>query len=134
LLQTLASAVPEGPRLLSDLARDSAHRPVVLLARRPELRPPDAAPEEATLMMVGTFLELLERGGPEAVTEQLNRFPPGQRKEFAHTVLASGFPAPETLEEFRTLGAAPLRPGPPQPHTAAHVTWTQRTRPKRPRR
>ena len=57
-------------------------------------------------MMVGTLLELLELGGPEAVTEQLNQFPPGQRKEFARTVLASGFPVPETLEEFRTLVAA----------------------------
>ena len=85
-------------------------------------------------MMVGTLLELLELGGPEAVTEQLNRFPPGRRKEFARTVLASGFPVPETLEEFRTLVTAPLLHGPPQPHTAAHVTRTQRTRPKRPRR
>jgi hypothetical protein len=134
LLQTLASAVPEGPQLLSDLARDPGHRPVVLLARRPELRPPDATQEEATWMMVGTLLELLELGGPEAVTEQLNRFPPGRRKELARTVLASGFPVPETIEEFRTLVAAPLLDGPPQPHTAAHVTRTQRTRPKRPRR
>jgi hypothetical protein len=134
LLQTLASAVPEGPQLLSDLARDPRHRPVVLLVRRPELRPPDATPEEATWMVVGTLLELLELGGPEAVKEQLNRFPPGRRKELARTVLASGFPVPETLEEFRTLIAAPLLHGPPQPHTAAHVTRTQRTRPKRPRR
>ncbi len=134
LLQTLAGAVPEGPQLLNDLARDPGHRPVVLLARRPDLHPSDATPEEATWMMVGTLLELLELGGPEAVTEQLNQFPPGRRKEFARTVLASGFPVPETLEEFRTLVAAPLLHGPPQPHTAAHVTRTQRTRPKRPRR
>jgi hypothetical protein len=66
------------------------------------------------------------------VTEQLNQFPPGQRKEFARTVLASGFPASETLEEFRTLVAAPILHGPPQPHTAVHITRTQRTRPKRP--
>jgi hypothetical protein len=134
LLQTLASAVPEGPQLLSDLAGDPEHRPVVLLARRPELRPPDATPEEATWMMVGTFLELLELGGPEAVTEQLNRFPAGRRKELARTVLASGFPVPETMEEFRTLVAAPILHGLPHPHTAAHVTRTQRTRPRRPRR
>jgi hypothetical protein len=134
LLQTLASAVPEGPQLLSKLARDPEHGPVVLLARRPQLRPPDATPEEATWMMVGTFLELLELGGPAAVTEQLDQFPPGQRKEFVRTVLASGFPVSETLEEFRTLVAAPLLHGPPQPHTAVHITRTQRTRPKRPRR
>jgi hypothetical protein len=134
LLQTLASAVPEGPQLLDDLARDPKHRPVVLLARRPDLRPPDATPEEATWMMVGSLLELLELGGPEAVTEQLTQFPSGQRKELARTVLASGFPVPETLEEFRTLVAAPLLHGRPQPNPAAHLTRTQRTRPKRPRR
>jgi hypothetical protein len=85
-------------------------------------------------MMAGTFLELLELGGPEAVTEQFDQFPPGRRKELARAVLASGFPVPETLEEFRTLVAAPILHGPPQPHTAARVTRTQRTRPKRPRR
>jgi hypothetical protein len=107
---------------------------VALLARRPELRPPDATPEEATWMMIGTLLELLELGGPEAVTEQLSQFPPGQRNELARTVLASGFPVPETLEEFRTLVAAPILHGPPQPHPTAHGTRTQRTRPKRRRR
>ena len=84
-------------------------------------------------MMVGIFLELLELGGPEAVTEQLSQFPPGRRKEMVRTVLASGFPVPETLEEFRTLVAAPLLHGPPRPHPTAHVTRTQRTRPKRSR-
>ena len=84
-------------------------------------------------MMIGSLMELLEIGGPEAVTEQLAQFPPGQRKELARTVLASGFPVPETLEEFRTLVAAPILYGPPRPHAAAHVTRTQRTIPKRPR-
>jgi hypothetical protein len=85
-------------------------------------------------MMTGSLLELLELGGPEAVTEQLSQFPAGQRKELARTVLASGFPVPETLEEFRTLVAAPILHRAPRPHPAAHVTRTQRTRPKRPRR
>jgi hypothetical protein len=84
--------------------------------------------------MTGSLLELLELGGPEAVTEQLSQFPSGRRKELARTVLASGFPVPETLEEFRTLVAAPILHGPPQPSSAAHVTRTQRTRPKRPHR
>ena len=85
-------------------------------------------------MMIGTLLELLELGGPEAVIEQLSQFPSGQRKELARTVLASGFPVPETLEEFRTLVAAPILHGSPQPSSVAHVTRTQRTRPRRPRR
>lgn len=134
LLQTLAGAVPEGPQILADLSRDPRRRPVALLARRADLRPENATAEEATWMMVGSLLELLELGGPETVTEQLSQFPPGQRKELARTVLASGFPVPETLEEFRTLVAAPILHGPPQPHPAAHVTRTQRTRTKRPRR
>lgn len=134
LLQTLVGAVPEGPRLLADLSRDPGHRPVALLARRAEVRPANATPEEATWMMIGSMLELLELGGPEAVTEQLSQLPSGRRKELVRTVLASGFPVPETIEEFRTLVAAPILHGPPQPHTAAHVTRTQRTRPKRPRR
>ena len=134
LLQTLVGAVPEGPRLLADLSRDSGHRPVALLARRAEVRPAKATPEEATWMMIGSILELLELGGPEAVTGQLSQLPSGRRKELVRTVLASGFPVPETIEEFRTLVAAPILHGPPQPHTAAHVTRTQRTRPKRPRR
>jgi hypothetical protein len=49
-------------------------------------------------------------------------------------VLASGFPVPETLEEFRALVAAPILHGSSQPHTATRVTRTQRTRPKRPHR
>ena len=85
-------------------------------------------------MIVGSLLELLELGGPEAVTEQLSQLPPGHRKELARTVLASGFPVPETLEEFRTLVAAPILYGTPRAHPAAHVTRTQRTRPKRPHR
>jgi hypothetical protein len=134
LLQTLVNAIPEGPGLLDDLARSPGRRPVVLLARRPELRPQDATPEEGTWMMIGSLLELLELGGPEAVTEQLAQFPPGQRKEFVRTVLASGFPVPETMEEFRSLVAAPILHGPLRPHPAAQVTRTQRTRPKRSRR
>ena len=134
LLQALAAAVPEGPQLLADMGRDPARRPVALLARRAEVRPANASPEEASWMITGSLLELLELGGPEAVTAQLAQLPPGQRKELVRSVLASGFPVPETLEEFRTLVATPILHGPPQPHPAAHVTRTQRTHPRRPRR
>jgi hypothetical protein len=134
MLQVLASAVPEGPRLLADLSRDPRHRPIALLARRPEIRPGNATPEEAAWMMAGSLLELLELGGPEAVTEQLSQVPSGQREEIVRTVLASGFPVPEALEEFRALVAAPILHGTPPPRPAAHVTRTARTRPRRPRR
>ena len=76
----------------------------------------------------------MSSGGPEAVIEQLSQFPSGQRKEFVRTVLASRFPAPEALEEFRVLVAAPILHGPPRPDAADHVTRTQRSRPRRPRR
>jgi hypothetical protein len=133
LLQTLASAVPEGPQLLADLARDPLRRPVAVLAQRADIRPGNATAEEAGWMIAGSLLELLELGGPEAVTEQLRQLPPGQRKEIVRTVLASGFPVPETLDEFRAMVAAPILHGPPQTHPA-HVAWTQRTRPRHPRR
>jgi hypothetical protein len=134
LLQTLVRDVPEGPQILANLARDPGQRPIALLAQRSDIRPGNATAEEAGWMMVGSLLELLELGGPEAVIAQLSQFPPGKAKELARAVLASGFPAPETLEEFRALVAAPVLHGPPQPHSLVHVTRTQRTRPKRPRR
>jgi hypothetical protein len=93
----------------------------------------DGLRHAAAVALAARDLELLELGGPEAVTEQLAQFPSGQRKEFVRTVLSSGFPVRETLEEFRTLVAAPILHGTPRPHPT-HVTRTQRTRPKRPRR
>ena len=134
LLQTLVRDVPEGPQILAGLARDPRRRPVAVLAQRDGIRPGNATPEEAGWMITGSLLELLELGGPEAVIEQLSQFPSGQRKELVRTVLASRFPVPETLEEFRTLVAAPVLHGPPPPPAPAHVTRTQRTRPRRPRR
>lgn len=134
LLQTLASSVPEGTQLLADLARDPSHRPIAVLAQRADIRPGNATPEEASWMVAGSLLELLELGGPESVADQLSQFPSGQRKELVRTVLASGFPVAETLEEFRTPVAAPVLHGPPPPHPSAHVTRTQRARPSRPRR
>lgn len=133
LLQTLVRDVPEGAQILADLARDPRRRPIAVLAQRADIHPGNASAEEAGWMITGSLLELLELGGPEAVIEQLTRLPSGQRKEITRTILASGFPVQETLEEFRTLVAAPIVHGSPQPHPAP-VIRTQRTRPRRPRR
>jgi len=73
--------------------------------------------------MAGSVLELLEIGGPEAVREQL--------KDIVRAVSASGYPAPETLEEFRTLVAEPILHAQVRPHA---VQGTRRPRPRKPHR
>ena len=131
LLKTLARSVPEGTELLAELIRDPALGPVVLLAERDDLSPQDADPDEAAWIMAGSLLELLEIGGPEAVREQLENLPPAQRKDIVRAVSASGYPAPETLEEFRTLVAEPILHTPARPHA---VQGTRRPRSGKPHR
>ena len=117
--------------MLAELIRDPALGPVVLLAERDDLSPQDADPDEAAWIMAGSVLELLEIGGPEAVREQLKNLPPVQRKDIVRAVSASGYPAPETLEEFRTLVAEPILHAQVRPHA---VQGTRRPRPRKPHR
>lgn len=131
LLTTLTRSVPEGAELLAELIRDPDLGPVVLLAQREDLSPQDATPEEATWIMAGSLLELLEIGGPAAVREQLGELPPAERKDIVRAVSASGYPAPETLEEFRTLVAEPILHAPARPHA---VPGKRRPRPRKPHR
>jgi hypothetical protein len=133
LLKTLAGGVPDGAELLAELTRDPDLGPVVLLAERDDLSPQDATPDEAAWIMAGSLLELLEIGGPEAAREQLEGLPPAQRKDIVRAVSASGYPAQETLEEFRTLVAEPILHAPARPH-AAHGTAARRPRPRKPHR
>jgi hypothetical protein len=81
--------------------------------------------------MAGSLLELLEIGGPEAVREQLKNLPRAQREDIVRAVSASGYPAPETLEEFRTLVAEPILHAPARPYA---VQGTRRPRPRKPHR
>jgi hypothetical protein len=83
--------------------------------------------------MAGSLLELLEIGGPEAAREQLKGLPPAQRKDIVRAVSASGYPAPETLEEFRTLVAEPILHAPARPH-AVQGTAARRPRHRKPHR
>lgn len=132
LLKTLTDSVPEGAELLADLIRDPDLGPVVLLAKRDDLSPQDTDPDEAAWIMVGSVLELLEIGGPAAVREQLDSLTPAQCEDIVRAVSASGYPAPETLEEFRTLVAEPILHAPARPR-AVHGT-RPRPRPRKPHR
>jgi hypothetical protein len=108
LLKTLSKSVPEGDELLTELMGDPDLGPVVLLAERDDLSPEDAGPEDAAWIIAGSVLVLLEIGGPDAVQEQLESLPAAERKHIVRAVSESDYPAPETLEEFRTLVAEPI--------------------------
>jgi len=112
LLKTLAGGVPEGDELLASLLRDAELGPVVLLAQKQDSKPEEASPAEAAWLMAGSLLELLEIGGPDAVREQLEELPRSQREDVVRAVSDSGYPACETLEDFRVLIAEPILKAP----------------------
>ena len=115
LLKTLVNAVPEGDELLASLLRDPELGPVTLLAEKHDRRPDEVSPAEAAWLMAGSILELLEIGGPGAVREQLEELPRPQREDAVRAVRDSGYPARETLEDFRVLVAEPILSAPSRP-------------------
>ena len=115
LLKTLVNAVPEGDELLASLLRDPELGPVALLAEKHDRRPDEVSPAEAAWLMAGSILELLEIGGPGAVREQLEELPRSQREDVVRAVRDSGYPARETLEDFRVLVAEPILRAPSRP-------------------
>ena len=115
LLKTLVNAVPEGDELLASLLRDPELGPVALLAEKHDRRPDEVSPAEAAWLMAGSILELLEIGGPGAVREQLEELPRSQREDVVRAVRDSGYPARETLEDFRVLVAEPILSAPSRP-------------------
>jgi hypothetical protein len=108
LLQTLVSAVPEGDQLLAGLVSDPVLGPVVLLAEKQDRRPDEVSPAEAAWLMAGSLLELLEIAGPDMARQQLEELPRAQREDVVRAVRDSGYPARETLEDFRVLVAEPI--------------------------
>ena len=66
------------------------------------------SPAEAVWLMAGSLLEFLEIGGPDAVREQLGELSRSQREDVVRAVRDCGFPARETLEDFRVLVAEPI--------------------------
>jgi hypothetical protein len=121
LLKTLVNVVPEGDELLASLLRDPELGPVALLAGKQDRRPDEVSPAEAAWLMAGSILELLEIGGPDAVREQLEELPRSQREDVVRAVRDSGYPARETLEEFRALVAEPILSAPSRPRTVRNV-------------
>ncbi len=79
------------------------------------------SPAEAAWLMAGSVLELLEIEGPDAVREQLEELPRSQREDVVRAVRDSGYPARETLEDFRALVAEPILSAPSQPRTVRNA-------------
>ena len=121
LLKTLVNAVPEGDELLASLLRDPELGPVALLAEKHDRRPDEVSPAEAAWLMAGSILELLEIAGPGAVREQLEELPRSQREDAVRAVRDSGYPARETLEDFRVLVAEPILSAPFRPRTVRNA-------------
>ena len=121
LLKILVSAVPEGDELLASLLRDPELGPVALLAEKQDRRPDEVSPAEAAWLMAGSILELLEIAGPDAVREQLEELPRSQREDAVRAVRDSGYPAGETLEDFRVLVAEPILSAPFRPRTVRNA-------------
>ena len=121
LLKTLVNAVPEGDELLASLLRDPELGPVALLAETHDRRPDEVSPAEAAWLMAGSILELLEIAGPGAVREQLQELPRSQREDAVRAVRDSGYPARETLEDFRVLIAEPILSAPSRPRTVRNA-------------
>lgn len=108
MLNALSLAVPEQAELATALAGDPELNPIALLMYRDELGPAQASVEQAEIILAGSFLELFEVGGPEAVLTQLDAMPHENRRDLVRAVCDSGFPARETLAEFRALVAGPI--------------------------
>ena len=121
LLKTLVNAVPEGDELVASLLRDPELGPVALLAEKQDRRPDEVSPAEAAWLMAGSILELLEIAGPDAVREQLEELPRSQREDVVRAVRDSGYPARETVEDFRALVAEPILSAPSRPRTVRNA-------------
>ncbi len=131
ILQALVNAVPEGDKLLASLLRDPELGPVALLAEKQDRRPDEVSPAEAAWLMAGSVLELLEMGGPDAVREQLAELPRSQRQDVVRAVRDSGYPACETLEDFRVLVAEPILGEPSRPRAVRNAPARRPGRGKR---
>ena len=121
MLQALGNAVAERDELLASLLRDPELGPVVLLAEKQDRKPEEVSPAEAAWLMAGSVLELLETAGPDAVREQLEELPRSQREDVVRAVRDSGYPARETLEDFRALVAEPILSAPSRPRTVRNA-------------
>ncbi len=121
MVKVLADGVPERDELLASLLRDPRLGPVVLLVQKQDREPEEVSPAEAAWLMAGSILELLEIGGPDEVRQQLEELPSSQREDVVRAVGDSGYPASETLEDFRALVAEPILNAPSRLHTVQNA-------------
>ena len=91
----------------------------------------EVSPAEAAWLMAGSLLEFLEIGGPDAVREQLEELPRYQREAAVCAVRDSGYPARETLEDFRVLVAEPILGTPSRPRAVRNIPAQRSRRGKR---
>ena len=134
MLIMLSHTLPEWDDLITRLRRDRELWPLVLLMRKDELDPRRVSPEDALMIMAGSVLELLELGGPEAVLTSLEALPRSQRNTIIREVAESGFPAPETLEDFASLVAQSGRPAPSSPNERPRLRVIRDDQPRRTRK
>ena len=122
---------PGGRRAAGQLLRDPELGPVALLAEKQDRGPDEVSPAEAAWLMAGSLLEFLEIGGPDAVREQLEELPRSQREDVVCAVRDSGYPARETLEDFRVLVAEPILSTPSRPRAVRNIPAQRSRRGKR---
>ena len=69
--------------------------------------------------------------GPDAVRQQLEELPSSQREDVVRGVSDSGYPASETLEDFRALVAEPILNAPSRLRTVRNAPVRRPRRGKR---
>jgi hypothetical protein len=107
MLRVLEAATPDWTALLRRLRGDPVLAPLALTALVDEgaLGPDDLTEREHALVMTEGFLQLLEVGGPDTVSEQLRSMPGMDPRKLLEVMRSSGHPGTPTLREFEELVA-----------------------------
>ncbi|WPB89882.1 hypothetical protein [Streptomyces malaysiensis] len=111
LLDTLATALPDGTELLRSLRGDPDLAPTALtvLSQRGALDHEDLTDTEAALMVAESLLQLLDLGGEQALLEALLVQGRAEAETAIGAALASAHPDRAGLEALRHLADGPLR-------------------------
>lgn len=139
MLDVLAQTVPDRSTFLRGLRADQQLGPIVtqMLIDDGELTLAELDPAEGLRAMTEQFIDLLEMGGSDAVTDALVQFPADQAREMMTALLASGHPDRTGLAELRGLAETQFtthRPGRPAVHPLAGVSRLHRPRGRRTKR
>ncbi|MFG1706903.1 hypothetical protein ACFLIM_27295 [Nonomuraea sp. M3C6] len=111
MLGTLAEVRADGQSMLKGLRADRVLAPIAVTALLDtgDLRPEDLSTEEQLALMTEGLLTLLELAGPEEVMRQVTSMAGQDAFGIIEAVSNSGHPADESMREFRTLVAEPMR-------------------------